>query len=496
MKPPPRTRVKPNRSLRAESVPPRPGKLACKWKRLEQRKLLSALHRLSRTTEATEDIDCAFLAKCVPTRSVSEIQSVVESLKNKVISYATIKLRRKMWDEKKVRKPIEEWTEMASAVAGTLEETISTAFSQMLIVSSTEPRTLRNCDPPQVHRPSSDCKPIGRTVPLRPMPRRPVKAPLGVHPDTDTSRPLGLFKIPAPTVGPGRRRQAQSQVVRVPNSSICPPQQQPSPTAGNPSAATSASQSQPPEQRTTTSSSSASKSVSSSSHTSVSSASKNLTPGLSTASSAAALSSSAPSSCSFTRPTTPLSTTASAFHSKFGRTSKYATKDSPRTFGVQCVVDFERIYRFLSVIHKPNEECHLTPMESAIVLDLLMSLPEQLPLLDCNKLHKHMMQVHQCLSAPADSKRLKEMFQNLNEGLSAKTQTQSSSDLNRSNSNQSSAVTADSVDVSERGKEKLQLHETESQSSGSCNTPEDANMMKLCLPLNPFMVPLKLLMNK
>lgn len=37
-----------------------------------------------------------------------------------------------------------------------------------------------------------------------------------------------------------------------------------------------------------------------------------------------------------------------------------------------------------------NTFCH---PESAIVLDLLMSLPEELPLLDCNKLHKHMIQV-------------------------------------------------------------------------------------------------------
>lgn len=33
------------------------------------------------------------------------------------------------------------------------------------------------------------------------------------------------------------------------------------------------------------------------------------------------------------------------------------------------------------------------PLESAIVLDLLMFLPEELSLLDCNKLHKHLLQV-------------------------------------------------------------------------------------------------------
>ncbi|XP_023124647.1 snRNA-activating protein complex subunit 2 [Amphiprion ocellaris] len=492
MKPPPRARVKPNCSLTSESEN-RSGKVARRWQRAEQKKLLRALQRLPRTTGAKGDIDCAVLAKYVPTRSISEIHSVVESLKNKVISSASMKWKRKMWEEKKVRKPIEDWTNMASAVTGTLEEAISKAFSQMLTVSSTEPRTLRNCDPPQVHRPPSDCKPVGRTIPMRPMPRQPVK---GVHPGTNTSNPRVLFKTPAPTMGPARRLHAQSQVVRMPNSKICPPQQQPSPTAGRSPAATSTSQSQNSEQPTTISSSSASKSMSSSSHTTLPSSAKNLTPVVSTASSTATLSGSAPSSCSFTHPTPPLSSTAAAFHSKFGRTSKYATKDSPRTFGVQCVVDFERIYRFLSVIHDPSEKCHLTSMESAIVLDLLMSLPEQLPLLDCNKLRKHLIQVHQCLSAPPDSQRAKEMFQNLNNGFSAMTESQSSSDLNRKVSNQNTAVTDDSTDVSERGNEKLKLHETESQSSGSSNTSGDADMTGCCPPLNPFMVPLKLLMNR
>lgn len=46
----------------------------------------------------------------------------------------------------------------------------------MLIVTSTEPRTLKNCDPPEVHRqPAEKNRPVSRTVPLRPMPCLPVK---------------------------------------------------------------------------------------------------------------------------------------------------------------------------------------------------------------------------------------------------------------------------------------------------------------------------------
>lgn len=164
-------------------------------------------------------------------------------------------------------------------------------------------------------------------------------------------------------------------------------------------------------------------------------------------------------------------------------------------FGVKGVVDFERIYRYLSVIHKRDEECHLTPMESAIVLDLLMSLPEELPLLACNKLHKHLIQMYQCLSSPADSKIAGEMFKDLKDGFCAQTEAPGARDHNRTNGQQNTAGTADSSDVTDRGK-TLQPEEAESQSSGINNTScqlGDTDLLGLCPPLNPFMVPLKLL---
>lgn len=37
------------------------------------------------------------------------------------------------------------------------------------------------------------------------------------------------------------------------------------------------------------------------------------------------------------------------------------------------------------------------------MLDLLMSLPEELPLLDCKKLHKHLIQVHLAAHQPIGS---------------------------------------------------------------------------------------------
>lgn len=73
MKPPPRTRTKPDRNLKPEPAPQPSGKLACKWQRAEQRKLLNALKRFSRTAGGHGDLDYAFLRKYVPTRSISEV---------------------------------------------------------------------------------------------------------------------------------------------------------------------------------------------------------------------------------------------------------------------------------------------------------------------------------------------------------------------------------------------------------------------------------------
>lgn len=47
-------------------------------------------------------------------------------------------------------------------------------FPQMLMVSSTEPCTLRYSDPPLGHRPATGIL-VGRTVPPRPVPHTPVQ---------------------------------------------------------------------------------------------------------------------------------------------------------------------------------------------------------------------------------------------------------------------------------------------------------------------------------
>ncbi|KAM5307444.1 snRNA-activating protein complex subunit 2 [Glossophaga mutica] len=64
------------------------------------------------------------------------------------------------------------------------------------------------------------------------------------------------------------------------------------------------------------------------------------------------------------------------------------------------VVDFEKIYKYLSSI---SHSCHgpeLSAAESAVVLDLLMALPEELPHLPCAALVEHMIDTYLRLMAP------------------------------------------------------------------------------------------------
>uniref|UniRef100_H2SIN9 Small nuclear RNA activating complex, polypeptide 2 n=1 Tax=Takifugu rubripes TaxID=31033 RepID=H2SIN9_TAKRU len=417
MKPPPRKRAKVDRSLE-ERLGSR--NLLSKWQQPEKKKLLKALRILGKTTGGNVDIDYAFLQKSI-------IECVVESLKDKVISGALQELS-KWKSQRNLRKPIEIWKDMAFSVTGNLEEHISTAFSQMLMVSSTEPCTLANSDPPHVHKPPKTTHLVGRTVPLRPVPHAPF-----------SGRCL-FFSEKSPRSPSATTQSVDSSTVQQPSAhhqtaAATPASSSPGPGTAPPPA-TSA--------------------------TPVSSVSPT------------------PATCN---PATVLSPSAAAAHARFGRTSKYATTDSPRMLGVKCVVDFEKIYRYLSMIHKPDWECHLTAMESAIVLDLLMSLPEELPHLDCDKLYKHLLQV----------RALRRTFAGQTE---TETGTGSGPAGNETAGQQDTAAAADLGDVAAGGGQKTQPNE----SSRTQNTPKQSSNADVTEfsppPLNPFMIPLEMLRRK
>ncbi|TNN41382.1 snRNA-activating protein complex subunit 2 [Liparis tanakae] len=538
MKPPARKRTRPDRNLSRE--PPRlkspsPSPWIRYWRVSEQRALLKALRTFSRIHGSSVDLDYAFVEKYVPSRSTAESQSVVEFLKDSVLSLASLKLNERTLEEKTLRKPIEEWTSMASTVAGLDEEAITDAFSQMLMVSSTEPRTLRYCDPPQVHRPEGTDQLVGRTVPLRPMPRMQIKVE---RPDPNAARPVLVLKSPGPATGSGPATgPSPVNGVQVINWKVPPPRQRRSTTArsslaragisfqpdaaankiaeakllsspqpapktappvtvhdspGSGSAAVGKTLITTPQQPSAQSPTAISTAISTGSTLKSNSSG----PRASLSSSSTTGQTPPPSRTDppgSTKP--PLSSPAAEVQAKFGRSSKYATEDSPRVYGVKSVVDFERIYSYLSGVHQPTDDpWKLSPMESAIVLDLLMSLPEELPLLDGNQLHKHLSKVYKFLSSTAESKMAAELLKELKDELR-------SPDGKRTNCRQSAARTADGdgdgVTAGGDGS-NLQPDGAESQSAGSgdlSGSSGGADEIRFSA-LNPFVVPLRLLMRK
>ncbi|XP_020833800.1 snRNA-activating protein complex subunit 2 isoform X1 [Phascolarctos cinereus] len=54
------------------------------------------------------------------------------------------------------------------------------------------------------------------------------------------------------------------------------------------------------------------------------------------------------------------------------------------------VIDFEKIYKYLSSVSRSGKGLELSPGEAAVLLDLLMSLPEELSRLPCERLQAHM----------------------------------------------------------------------------------------------------------
>lgn len=286
MKPPPRKRTRKSRELSPVPEPRR--RAVCKWSKTEKNKLLAALTKLCpKDLSARETLDPERVREHLPTRSVAEINTVLEGLKEKVILFAITKQREERREDQRGSRSLEMWIQTATAVTGGVEDSLSTAFSQMLTVASIEPRT----------RPHNAAQP---------------KASKGSSSASSSSSPL-------PT----------------PSASVTPPARSPPVTED----------------------------------------SKKTSPHTPTTAQ---------------RPLVP------------GTPPQPSVRRKPASSSV-TQVSFEKIYHYLSTLHKPSDQCELTPMESAIVLDLLMSLPDELLLLDCDKLSQHLSQVYPSLSPSAPS---------------------------------------------------------------------------------------------
>ncbi|XP_037118623.1 snRNA-activating protein complex subunit 2 isoform X2 [Syngnathus acus] len=134
---------------------------------------------------------------------------------------------------------------------------------------------------------------------------------------------------------------------------------------------------------------------------------------------------------------------------------------SSPTTSEDFAVDFERIYNYLSGLHKSEDECELTAMESAVVLDLVMSLPEELSLLPCQSLHRHLIQAHQNLSEAKHSEKARQVLTELQK--------------------------------QRRGSDPEPQQNVTNAAEGETLWSGEPKWTGLCPPLNPFMIPMELL---
>ncbi|KAL7985185.1 hypothetical protein Chor_003755 [Crotalus horridus] len=145
-------------------------------------------------------------------------------------------------------------------------------------------------------------------------------------------------------------------------------------------------------------------------------------------------------------------------------------------------VDFEKIYKYLSVISRGSKAPELPPGESAVLLDLLLSLPEELSHLDYKKLKRHMYKCYIDLSAHYKNEKstMKAKFSPL------------------VNHNEDLPETFYNVPSAENNFSKKQ-EDTSSNTcstSGTTSTPSaDWKTLGIC-PLNSFWFPLDILAQK
>ncbi|XP_023672115.2 snRNA-activating protein complex subunit 2 isoform X1 [Paramormyrops kingsleyae] len=277
MKPPSRRREIPQRFMRQQPERLKVRGDWCGWSRAERRRLMIELRKQS----CKPELDINILKEKLPKRSTIEITSFLQKLKSRVGKMVATYVQRQLREERLARVPAQVWEKLAQDMAGSMEEAISSAFSQMLVIGATEPCSLLHSLPP--------CS-------------------------LDSSEPSssGVRTITRKSLSRSASPKAVSPSLK-------------SPAQGKPCSSSTDQQPEPAQQ---------------------------------------------------------------AFLSHFRKS--------------EHTVNFENIYRFLNALSKKAKEPTLTAMESGVVLDLLLSLPEELPLLDCQELQHHLCQIHAQLNATAE----------------------------------------------------------------------------------------------
>ncbi|XP_048885370.1 snRNA-activating protein complex subunit 2 [Brienomyrus brachyistius] len=277
MKPPSRRRELPQRFTRQQPERLKVRGDWCGWSRAERRRLMVELRKQS----CKPELDINILKEKLPKRSAIEITSFLQKLKSRVGKMVATYVQRQLRQERLARVPAQLWEKLAQDMTGSMEEAISSAFSQMLVIGATEPCSLLHSLPP-------------------------------CSLDSSVSSSSGLRTISRKSLSRSASPKAVSPSLE-------------SPAQGKPCSSSTNQQPEPAQQ---------------------------------------------------------------TFLSRLSKS--------------EHTVNFENIYRFLNALSKKVKEPTLTAMESGVVLDLLLSLPEELPLLDCQELQHHLCQIHARLNATAE----------------------------------------------------------------------------------------------
>ncbi|KAJ6659441.1 hypothetical protein lerEdw1_018675 [Lerista edwardsae] len=144
-------------------------------------------------------------------------------------------------------------------------------------------------------------------------------------------------------------------------------------------------------------------------------------------------------------------------------------------------IDFERIYKYLSVISRGSKAPELPPCESAVVLDLLLSLPEELGFLDFKKLKSHMHKSYMDLRARYKGERSKMQAESSQPARNNKELQDTTLNSHTASSPQQEEGTSCTTSASKS--DKTQASTTDWKALGIC-------------PLNSFSFPLDMLSQK
>ncbi|XP_067307567.1 snRNA-activating protein complex subunit 2 isoform X2 [Pseudorasbora parva] len=148
MKPPFRKRTEPSRFLpkAIEKQQKVSDNSFCQgWDRKDLQNFLQALKQQQ---NFESELDLTEIQKKVPQRSLKEIEDLIKSLKSCMLQKVYLQVHSQRRECRKAKVPIEIWAELVQKISKSHEKTISSAFSQILVIAATEPCGLMHSEPP------------------------------------------------------------------------------------------------------------------------------------------------------------------------------------------------------------------------------------------------------------------------------------------------------------------------------------------------------------